>query len=183
LVRGVALFSQVNQIYSPGMAGVVHDEEFGKNLSWTGLLITSASLAFAAVEGVRGFPNALTLLIGLLGPIVGLTLWAVSRYSGIRVTEDALHIGGETLRRSDLDSTFGVRDSRSLTDEERALVEPPLPIPKSATVRIPGGAFGRIAGTDILVLRTADGAKSLAFFSRRREDLNAVLQRWLARTA
>ena len=166
------------------MVGVVHHEEFGKGLSRTGLLITSASLTFAAVEGVRGFPNdALGLLIGLLGPIVGLTLWAVSRYSRIRVTEDALHVGGEMLRRSDLDSTFGVQDGRSLTDEERALVESPLPIPKSATVRIPGGAFGRIAGTDILVLRTADGAKKLAFFSRRREDLNAVLQQWLAREA
>ena len=159
---------------------VLHDE-FGEGLRRSGLLIAGASLSFAAIEGVRGFPNdALGLIIGILGSIVGLSLWGVSRYSRVRLTEDHLQVGREKLRRSDLDTIFGVRDSESLTDEELTHVESPIPIPKSATVRIPGGAFGRIAGSGIIVLRSADGAKKLAFFSRRPEELTDTLRQWLA---
>ena len=159
---------------------VLHDE-FGSGISRAGLVLTGASLAFAGIEAILGFPNdALGLIVGLLGSIVGLTLWGVSRYSGVRLTGDYLQVGGEKLRRGELDTAFGVRRGEALTDKERALVESPLPIPKSATVRVPGGAFGRIAGTDLVVLRAAGDAKKLALSSRRPDELTEALQRWLA---
>ena len=163
------------------MDNVVLHNELGSGLGRAGLIVTVASLAFAVIDGVRGFPNdGLGLIVGIVGSIVGLTMWSVSRYSRVRVTQDYLQIGGERLLRHDLDAAFGVRNGEDLTDKERALVESPFPIPKSATVRIPGGAFGRIAGTHVVVLRAADDGKKLAFSSRRPEELTDVLWRWLS---
>jgi hypothetical protein len=76
-----------------------------------------------------------------------------------------------------------VRDGDALTEEERDHVESPGPIPTSATVRMPGGAFGHIAGTRAVVLRAANGGKKLALFSRRPDELSDALRRWLAQPA
>ena len=159
-------------------------DEFGTGLARFGALLAVTSLGYALFEGLRGFPNdALGLIVGIIGPIAGLTLWSVSRYSRIRLTRDALHIGRDTLRPGDLDPAFGVKGAEALTDRERAQIESPVPIPKSATVRIPGGAFGRIMGTNTVVLRGADRATKLAFFTRRPDELAPILEKWLSAQA
>jgi len=162
------------------MEEVIYHDEFGSGMGRAGLFVTVASLVFAATEIIRGFPNqALGLLIGILGTIVGLTIWGVSLYSGVRVTSEYLQVGREKLRRGDLDQSFGANDATALTAEERAVIESPFPIAKSAGVRIPGGASARVSGTDVVVLRSADGSSKLAFSSRRAEELIEVLRRWL----
>lgn len=162
------------------MEDVVYHDEFGSGMARAGLFVAAASLVFAALEIIRGFPNeALGLLIGILGTIVGLTIWGVSRYSGVRVTSEYLKVGRERLTRDDLDQSFGAHDAAALTPEERAVIESPFPVSKSAGVRIPGGAFARVKGTGVVVLRAADGSSKLAFSSRRAEELIEVLRRWL----
>ena len=93
----------------PPVENVVYHEEIGTGVARLGLAIALASVGFAALEAIRGFPNeALGLLIGIVGGVAGLTLWGVSRNSGIRVTADYLQVGHEKFRRSDLDPAFGV---------------------------------------------------------------------------
>ena len=158
---------------------ILHDE-LGSGRGRTGLGVAAGSLLFAAVEAVLGFPNnALGLLIGVVGSIVGLTVWGVSRYSRVRLTQDHLQVGRERLRRSNLDTSFGVQDRGALTEDERGLIESPFPLSKSASVRMLGGAFGRIEGTDVVVLRAADGTKKLAIATRRPDELTDALRRWL----
>ena len=162
------------------MEETVYHDEFGSGVARGGLVVTGASLLFAASEAIRGFPNeALGLLVGVLGTIVGLTIWSVNRHSGVRVTSGYLQVGREKLSRDDLDRSFGAHDATALTAEERTAIESPFPISKSAGVRVPGGAFARIKGTSIVVLRSADGTSKLAFSSRRADDLIDLLRGWL----
>lgn len=166
------------------MESIVYRNEFGLHLRRAGLGLIAGSLAFVAIEAIRGFPNdALGLLVGTLGTIVGLTIWSVHRYSRVLVTPDYLQIGRDRLYRGDLDQTFGVRGVDVLTEKERALIESPFPITKSAAVRIPGGAFGRISETGVIVLQDADGVSKLAFSSRRSDELVEALSRWLLEKA
>ncbi len=156
-------------------------EEFGSKLGGAGLIIALSSLIYAVVEGLLGFPNdALGILVGIVGVTAGLTMWSVNRYSRVVLTSEYLRVGNEKLSRRDVDSLFGVKDAETLTDRELRWVESPFPIPKTASVRIPGGAFGRISGTNVVVLRASADNKKLAFFSRRADELSAKLRTWMA---
>lgn len=152
-------------------------EEFGPVLAWSAGILIVGSLAFAVLEGVQGFPNdALGVLVGILGPIIGVTIWGVHRHSRVRLTNTTLVVGREPVLLTDLDAQFGVRDVDDLDASERFRVEWPIPIPKSASIRIPGGAWGRILGTDIVVLRSTSEGKKLAFFTRNQEQLVPLLE-------
>jgi len=152
-------------------------EEFGPALAWSARILIASSLAFAVIEGVQGFPNdALGLLVGILGPIAGITIWGVYRHSRVRLTTTTLIVGREAVLLADLDALFGVRGVEDLDASERFRVEWPIPIPKSASIRIPGGAWGRILGTEIVVLRSTSEGKKLAFFTRNEEQLMPLLE-------
>ncbi len=158
------------------MERVLH-EEFGPLLAWSARILIVGSLAFAVFEGVQGFPNdALGLLVGILGPIIGLTVWGMHRHSMILLTTAVLEVGRERLELSALDAFYGVRDLEDLDASERFRVLLPIPIPESASIRIPGGAWGKIAGTEVVVVRSPDEDKKLAFFTRRPEVLVPLLR-------
>lgn len=157
-------------------------EEFGPLLAWSSRVLIAGSLLFAVIEAVQGFPNdALGLLVGIFGPIVGVTIWSVHRHSRIVMTNTALVIGRERLDLAELDSFYGVRGLEDLDASERFRVLFPIPIPKSASIRIPGGAWGKIAGTEVVVLRSPTETKKLAFFTRQPEVFVPLLQETLER--
>lgn len=156
-------------------------DEFGPALAWSARILITGSLVFAVVEAALGFPNdALGLLVGVAGSIIGVAGLSVHRHSRVRLTRSTLVIGREAVRFTDLDTAFGVRHIDDLDPSERFHVESPVPIPKSASIRIPGGAWGRILGTDVVVLRSRSEQKKLALFTRRGERLGRLLEAALA---
>ncbi|MDH3755314.1 MAG: hypothetical protein OEU32_15705 [Acidimicrobiia bacterium] len=111
--------------------------------------------------------------------IVAATVWSPARYNSIRLTGEQLVVGRATYTPGDFDREFGVRAIDALTQEERSLVDSPMPIPRDASVQVAGGGFGRPFGSGVVVLGLVGSGKKLALTSRRTDELGRLLGNWL----
>lgn len=144
-----------------------------------GISLLAVAVLVALGETAFGLPtDGAALIVALLLAIAGVTAWSVSRYAQINLTDTQLVVGRSSFRPAQFDATFGVHGLDVLTVEERTHVESPTPIPKDATVRIPGGSFGRGAISDGLVLLGVDDVRYV-ILTRHPGELAETLRRWL----
>ncbi len=160
--------------------GALHTERFGDGR--LALALAAAAFALVIVDVATGFAlQGWGVVAAPFVLIVAVFFWGRARYGRIELTEANLIVGRDGWKPGDFDAAFGVRSIDVLTDEERAHLESPLPIPKRASIRMAGGAFGRSIGTDVLVLRLVATEQRLTIGTRRADELGPLLDRWIAR--
>ena len=146
--------------------------------------VAVAAIAVAAiaviVDAATGFAlHGWSIIGGTFLLIIAVALGGIARYSGIRLTSDRLFVGRTSLVPDDLDLGFGVRTVDSLSDDERLLVESPLPNRNDASVQILGGAHGRSVGSRMLIVRRPGSDTNLVILTYRPDELGPALRTWL----
>lgn len=132
------------------------------------------------VDLVTGFAlRGWSIIAGIFVLIAAVALGGVARYNAIRLTTDRLDVGRTSLSPDDLDRGFGVRTVDSLDEDQRVLVESPLPNRKDAPVQILGGAYGRSVGSSMLIVRRPGSDTNLAILTSRPDELGTALRAWL----
>jgi hypothetical protein len=148
-----------------------------------GLAVIVTGLGLLGVDIASGFAlHGWGVLGSIALLVVGIGIWSRAFYGRIVLTPTSLVIGRERLSPQSFDPAFGVQPITALSDRERALTESPTPIPKTASVRIVGGSFGRGIGQTGVVLRDVDRDKAAVVFCRRPDTLSPLLQEWLTRS-
>lgn len=153
---------------------VVYEENAVPGGNRTVLAVIGASslaLLIALVFGLAwlGWPAAIILLVG------SVLLLSLQRYSGIRVTQQELSVGRDTVALASLDAGFGVRRGENeLPDEIRASLEVGLSS-KRGDLNILGGAWGRPkTGSTWLVVQERTGQRHV-ISSRNADAMTAAL--------
>jgi hypothetical protein len=138
------------------------------------------ALALVAADAATGFAlKGWGIVASPLLLVSAATAWSLARYNTIRLTPNQLVVGRATYVPIDFDTGFGVRTVEALTNEELALVNSPMPIPRHASVQIAGGGWGKPIGSGVLVLRPVGSETKLAITTRHVDELGSRLGEWL----
>ena len=149
---------------------------------WIAAALAATAAALILVDVVTGWGLlGWGLLAGPFVLIVAAFFWGMARYYTIRLTPSRLIVGRAGYAPHDFDPDFGVDTDQCLTDEERAIIESPMPPKGDAEVRLAGGGFGRPIGTKLLVLRLMGDGTRLVVATRHPARFGSLLGDWLVR--
>lgn len=157
---------------------VLHQERAAAPMVAAVLAVVAAALIvvdLATGWGLLGWG----LLAGPFVLIIAAFFWGMARYYTIRLTPARLIVGRAAYAPHDFDREFGVQTEDGLADDERAIVESPMPAKHDAPVQLAGGGFGRPIGTKLVVLRLAGDGRKLVVATRHQARVRPLLDEWL----